>query len=244
MSGPVTMQGRKLNQHFIKMRATSTIAWSLIWSAAPGLSSNGILGTAKSHGFLGNGFLNATEPFTGHYDVPPVLWINAHWHQFAQPGWRFLRNSTSGGSGWLPGGGSYVTLVPPEGSSLPANTFTMIVETLVGTCGSTCNSDPITETQTLSFALKGPLASARAVAVWCSSEPAVFAKQPQVDVSDGVLRLTMKPDTLCTARGLRHHFGPFLTCSSAPNQPLARCAPCSTDYSSAMLTGCRLVLAI
>jgi galactosylceramidase len=194
--------GRKLNQHFVKMRATSTVAWSLIWSAAPGVSSNGILGTAKTHGFLGNGFLNATEPHSGHYDVPPVLWVNAHWHQFAQPGWRFLKNSTSGGSGWLPSGGSYVTLVPPEGSAHPANTFTMIVETLVGTCGSRCNSKPIPETQNLSFVLKGPLASTHTVALWCSNESAVFMKQPQVTIMGGVLSLSMKPDTLCTATTL------------------------------------------
>ena len=100
--------GRKLNQHFIKMGATSTVAWSLIWSAAPGVSSDGVLGLSKSHGFLGNGFINATEPHSGHYDVPPVVWINAHWHQFVQPGWRFLQNSSDGGSGWLQGGGSYL----------------------------------------------------------------------------------------------------------------------------------------
>ena len=194
------------------MQATSTIAWSLIWSAMPGLSSNGVLGSVHSgHGFLGNGFLNATEPWSGHYDVPPVLWINAHWHQFAQPGWRFLKNSTSGGSGWLPGGGSYVTLVPPAtggagggegGAAHPANTFTMIIETLTGTCGSKCNASPITESQTLSFALKGPLASVRTVALWCSSESAVFVKQPPVAVTGGVLTLTMQPDMLCTATTL------------------------------------------
>jgi galactosylceramidase len=199
--------GRKLSQHFIKMRATSTVAWSLIWAAAPGVSSDGSLATSRhGHGFLGNGFLNATEPWSGHYDVPPVLWINAHWHHFAQPGWRFLENATAevtGGSGWLPGGGSYVTLVPPKGSEAhPADTFTLIVETLTGTCGKTCNTEPITETQALSFELTGPLASASRVALWCSSESAVFAKQPDVTVTRGTLRLSMKPDMICTATTL------------------------------------------
>ena len=78
----------------------------------------------------------------------------------------------------------------------------MIVETLVGTCGSKCNSDPITETQTLRFQLKGPLAATHTVAVWCSSESSVFEKQPPVTVTSGVLSLTMKPDTLCTATTL------------------------------------------
>ena len=135
-----------------------------------------------------------------------MLWINAHWHHFAKAGWRFLENATdkiTGGSGWLPKGGSYVTLVPPEGSEdYPANTFTLIVETLTGTCGAKCNTDPITETQSLSFELKGPLASASHVALWCSTESAVFVKQPDVAIARGILRLVMKPDTLCTATTL------------------------------------------
>ena len=104
------------------MAATSSVAWSLVWSAAPGVSSNGIVGTSKSgHGFLGNGFLNATEPWTGHYDVAPVVWVNAHWHQFAQPGWRFLKNASTGGSGWLPGGGSQVFPLPSPHPTTPPN---------------------------------------------------------------------------------------------------------------------------
>ena len=94
---------------------------------------------------------------SGHYDIPPVVWVNAHWHQFAQPGWRFLKrasenkqntpagassSSSSGGggsgggsgSGWLPAGGSYVTLVPPDGSAHPPHTFTMVIETLARPC--------------------------------------------------------------------------------------------------------------
>lgn len=93
--------------------------------------------------------------------------------------------------------------MPPEGSEThPANTFTLIVETLTGTCGAKCNANPITETQSLSFELQGPLASASRVALWCSSESAVFAKQPDVAVAKGMLRLSMKPDTICTATTL------------------------------------------
>ena len=30
------------------------------------------------------------------------------------------------------------------------------------------------------------------------------------------------------AQGLRHHFGPYSTCRSAPHPPLTRCGPCFT----------------
>jgi galactosylceramidase len=177
--------GRKLNQHFVKMQATSTVSWSLVWAAAPGVSSNGVEpAVSKSHGFLGNGFINATEPWSGHYHVAASLWMNAHWHQFANPGWQFLEVSADGGSGFLPlNHGSYITLVPPHGAAYPPNTFTMVVETLQGSCGGKCETLPFSETQQLSFVLKGPLRSTKQVALWCSSVDAVFVKQQPVAVS-------------------------------------------------------------
>jgi hypothetical protein len=78
--------------------------------------------------------------FAGHYDVFDLIWVNAHWHQFANPGWRFLAVTnksvgSTGGSDFLADGGSYVTLVPPASAVAPAyppHTFTMIIETLDG----------------------------------------------------------------------------------------------------------------
>jgi hypothetical protein len=206
--------GRKLNQHWIKMNSTSSVAWSALWAAYPGISLN----------FLGNGFINCTEPWSGHYDVPPVLWVNAHWNQFANPGWRFLQAGPDGGSGMLAGGGSYVTLVPPPppprdsqggvsttallpsgvASSGSGGTFTMIVETLDGSCGKQghCNVGPITATQSLAFALRGPLAATTTVHLWCSSSSQQFVYKGLAKVSNGALVLDMAPDTICTATTL------------------------------------------
>lgn len=46
--------------------------------------------------FDGNAFMNATEPWSGHYKVFPVIWINAHWNQFVKPGWKFLSTGKCG----------------------------------------------------------------------------------------------------------------------------------------------------
>ena len=62
-----------------------------------------------------------------------------------------------------------------------------------------CNVNRFGETQTLQIALKGPLATAQAVALWCSSADKVFEKLPRVPIKAGVLTLVMKPDTICTA---------------------------------------------
>jgi galactosylceramidase len=198
--------GRKLNQHYVKISATSTVSWALLWAAYPG----------ESLTFAGYGFVTANEPWSAHYDVSPTVWVMAHWGQFVQPGWRFLAvaNATArvvGGAGFLAEGGSYVTLVPPSralrptGDAYPPSTFVMVIETLQGACGAQggCNVDAFSATQSVAFELRGPLAAARRVALWCSSADAVFVRRPDVPIAaGGVLALTMAPDTICTATTL------------------------------------------
>ena len=52
--------------------------------------------------------MTARSPWSGFYQVQPPLWAAAHTTQFASPGHVILANST-GGSGLLEGGGSYVS---------------------------------------------------------------------------------------------------------------------------------------
>jgi hypothetical protein len=208
--------------------------------------------------FHGNAFITAVEPWSGHYKVPPVLWMNAHWGQFATPGWKFLSIGPAGGSNLLAAGGScvpplhswssskhwrlplipsltipcdlsltttvhvcswcgfggltidqfwcrYVTLVPPAGSTYPPSTFTLIVETLLGDCGALgkCNV-PYQDLgpQDLVFDLKGAIAGSGTAHVWCSSSSAVFVKVGTTQVTAGVLKMTMQPDTICTVTTL------------------------------------------
>lgn len=47
--------GRKLNQHWVNLNATSTVSWAVGWSQYPGASLE----------FNGNGLLNASEPWSG-----------------------------------------------------------------------------------------------------------------------------------------------------------------------------------
>jgi hypothetical protein len=126
----------------------------------------------------------------------------------------------------LAGGGSYVTLVPPpDGHIIPAKapegqisdsqiqsqisrtsleTFTMIVETLHGSCGHQghCNTKQITATQSLSFALQGPLSNVSTVHLWCSSRETQFVYNGTAKLLAGSLLLVMPPDTICTATTL------------------------------------------
>lgn len=117
-----------------------------------------LLPPADAAAGTGAGLMLAFEPWTGHYNVTPPIWVTAHTtqvgatlgppcraqlllypcspHQFTAPGWRYL-STTGGGSGLLPpppgsnatAGGSYVTLVPPAGAGAG---LTVVLETMGG----------------------------------------------------------------------------------------------------------------
>ncbi|KAG7361104.1 glycosyl hydrolase family 59 protein [Nitzschia inconspicua] len=200
--------GRKLNQHFLKLNMTSAVSWAIVWSTLEGISVPIKVGEAN-HQFRGNAFLTAEQPWSGHYTVNPTLWVQAHWGQFVQPGWRFLH--AGNGSNFLPKGGSYVTLVPPlDDATFPENdfVFTMIIETLHGSCGGhpvECDVPKIEATQQLTFRLGSfqhslSMSKPTVLNVWCSNATRVFINQPKIPIheSDGSFSLTMPPDTICT----------------------------------------------
>ena len=65
--------------------------------------------------------LTAVQPWTGFYgdDIDgslPVVWATAHVTQFTDFGWHYLQNGS--GSGVLPQGGYYASLVSPDGTEL------------------------------------------------------------------------------------------------------------------------------
>lgn len=107
--------GRMINQNYIRMNATSSIAWSLVWSAYPNLEC------------FGNGLLYAFEPWSGHFGVMPPVWTSAHTTQFTEVDWKYL--AVGDGAGLLPEGGTYVTMVNEQ-----LDDFTVVLETLQGQC--------------------------------------------------------------------------------------------------------------
>jgi len=114
--------GRLLNQNFVRMNVTATLAKYMLWSAyrnpqAPHES---------------NSLLFAAEPWSGHHVVQPPVWAMAHTTHFTEVGWNILSTSNGqqlGSSGRLVEGGSYVTYVSPKWDH-----FTLVVEKLHGAC--------------------------------------------------------------------------------------------------------------
>lgn len=162
------------NQNYLGARATKTIIWSLISSYYDSLP------------LPDSGPMKAKEPWSGYFETEPALWIIAHTTQFTQPGWRYLDSAC----GWLPGGGSYVTLRSPEAKG----DYSIIIETM----------DARTP-QTLTFRLGAGLSS-QPLHVWTSQEHSQFYRLTKLAAVDGLYRLTVQPEaiyTLTTTSGQR-----------------------------------------
>eukprot|EP00930_Biecheleria_cincta_P069448 TRINITY_DN57192_c0_g1_i1.p1 TRINITY_DN57192_c0_g1~~TRINITY_DN57192_c0_g1_i1.p1 ORF type:complete len:994 (-),score=87.43 TRINITY_DN57192_c0_g1_i1:128-3109(-) len=129
--------GRTLNTNFVRMNISSTIVRSMAWAAHAALP-----GTR-------DGLLEAMEPWSGSYKVRDTLWALAHTTQFTAAGWLILSVS-SGSTGHLKKGGTYVTYVSPL-----RDRFALVVEKLHGAC-SAC-SGQVTGPEPVTFTLHGSL---------------------------------------------------------------------------------------
>lgn len=152
--------GRLLVQNYVEMNMTGTIAWATIWSVYPNL--------VCQH----NGLTRAMEPWSGHYSVDSPIWASAHVGQFVQPGWWYLGTAQGGGSGWLAGGGAYITLVD---SNTTATQFVTVLSTL--SAGGRCILRPATSPQniTLTLASGFPRPALGGGSLWRTTESEQFA---------------------------------------------------------------------
>ena len=73
----------------------------------------------------GPGLIYAWQPWSGSFNVTPVVWAAAHTTQFVHPGWRMPWAA----SGTLAKGGSYVSYVSPAGDD-----FAVVLETAAASC--------------------------------------------------------------------------------------------------------------
>eukprot|EP00746_Dinoflagellata_sp_MGD_P069110 gnl/MRDRNA2_/MRDRNA2_28343_c0_seq1.p1 gnl/MRDRNA2_/MRDRNA2_28343_c0~~gnl/MRDRNA2_/MRDRNA2_28343_c0_seq1.p1 ORF type:complete len:671 (+),score=106.48 gnl/MRDRNA2_/MRDRNA2_28343_c0_seq1:121-2133(+) len=177
--------GRLINQNYIRMAATSSIAWSLIWSAYPNLEC------------FGNGLLYAFEPWSGHYEVKAPVWTTAHTTQFTEVGWEYL--PVGEGTGELPEGGTFATLADPK-----TDNFSIILETLRGQCfyANGCfHTKEATRIQVVKLNVK---TSHKSLAVWSTNRTHWF--QRQVDAhpnADGFFEISIHPDSIMTITTIR-----------------------------------------
>lgn len=182
--------GRMINQNYVRMKATSSIAWSLVWSVYPNLEC------------FGNGLLYAYEPWSGHYEVMAPLWTSAHTTQFTKLGWNYL--PVGDAAGILPEGGTYVTIASSDLSD-----FTIVIETLTGRCmyhdGCFHTKTP-QEVQHLEFQLSDNLTAAargRDLEVWVTNASHWFRRLEDLRVDEGIVRISMEVDAILTISTLQ-----------------------------------------
>jgi len=183
--------GRMINQNFVRMNATSSIAWSLIWSAYPNLEC------------FGNGLLYAFQPWGGFYEVTPPVWTMAHTTQFTEVGWSYL--PVGEGAGLLPEGGTYVTIVSPS-----LDDFTVVMETLQGTCmyhQGCYHEKQAVLTQRISLKLSSRLEAAAQkgdLEVWATNASHQFLRLANaVFEKDGLIHLLVPVDSIITISTLK-----------------------------------------
>jgi len=152
------------NRNYVEGKMTKTIVWSPITSYYDVLP------------LPGSGLMRANEPWSGHYAVQPAVWITAHTTQFIEPGWKYLGGSACG---LLPGGGSHVAAVSPDGKNV-----SIVIETI----GSK-------QTQAISLKLAGGLAGQRLHA-WRSTGREQFVRLPDVPAVDGVFSLAAEREAI------------------------------------------------
>ena len=124
----------------------------------------------------------AREPWSGHYRVREALWGYAHYGQFSEVGWTYLKNACR----TLESGGSVVAL------KSPGDDYSVIVET-----------KDASVPQRLRFEAKGGL-SGRPLCVWRSNAREQFVRLADLVPEDGVFTLEAEPASvysLSTTRG-------------------------------------------
>ena len=160
------------NRNYIEGNMTKTIVWSLITSYYDVLP------------LPGSGLLLANQPWSGHVQIQPALWIMAHTTQFAAPGWQYLDS----GCGYLKEFGSYVTLVNPQ----HPHEMSLIIETMDAPYTS-----PWTCSQKVTF-LFGPDFPDQDLFVWRSNEEEQFKLIDTLRVQNRSLTLQLAGESVYT----------------------------------------------
>lgn len=189
--GGAVCWGKLLNQNFLRMNVSSTIAWSTVWSVYPQVDAyEGHGDQLSGDGFWGPGLVYAWQPWSGHYVIPPTVWASAHTNQFAGPGWRVLHSS-----GQLAGGGSFVSYV-----NQAMDQFATVIETGHALCGHCdySNQTAAKHPQLVSLELEGGLSGVSEVFVWHTNQTHWFEHVGTLAVQEHTVQLPALPGSIYT----------------------------------------------
>ena len=146
--------------------------------------------------------LTAVQPWSGFYESNmPVVWATAHVTQFTEVGWHYLKNGK--GSGELPKGGYFNSLVDPTGKE-----FTLVV-VKISRDHASCTRPPLpdfeVEAESVTFQFSAKSSRPSRLNVWYSNfeanatAPTLFEKRGDIIVSnDGSFTLNIPVGAMIT----------------------------------------------
>jgi hypothetical protein len=155
---------KRYNRNYLEGALTKTEIWSPVTSYYDNLAA------------ANSGLMYANTPWSGYYDVQGAIWATAHTTQFAQPGWQYLDPA----SGFLPHGGSYVTLKSPD-----AKDWSVVLETI-----------DAKHPQTVTFQVTGGLSAGTSVHIWETNGAKTFTHVADLTPVQGTFQYTFEPDSL------------------------------------------------
>lgn len=184
--------GNIVSSHWIRSGITADIMWNLVGAYYHGLN------------WYASSMMTASEPWSGHYDVSPVIWATAHVSQFTRVGWRYLAKGA--GSGELRWGGFYTTWVDSE-----ADDFTIsVVKISRGHASCTRPKLPIfdAKSENVTFMLLPSMRAPAVLQLWYSNFETFEGEAPlfqhsEVQVVDGRVTLEVPIGAMYTLTTLR-----------------------------------------
>lgn len=205
------------NQNFLRMNISATVSWSMVWS----VYNHAWIDPFQGDGW-GPGLIYAWQPWSGSFNVTPVVWAAAHTTQFVHPGWRMPWAA----SGTLAKGGSYVSYVSPDDYD-----FAVVLETAAASCAHCAyGADTAASVaQQFTLTLGGTLvlhpcdgsngtgssncpgsrsssSNRTAIGVWRSNASVQFERLNNVPVgSDGTATITVEPGSIYTLASAAGH---------------------------------------
>jgi galactosylceramidase len=152
------------NLNYIDFGATKIINWYLVGSTYP----------CEPYADQPPAMF-AQSPWSGHYQIKPIIWSYAHYGQFVKVGWHYMPSACTK----LSGGGSVVSMQSSD------QDYSLIAET----------SDA-TQPQQVRFKVIGPL-SKKGLCVWRTNRREQFIRQSDVVLApDGSFQVTLEPQAI------------------------------------------------
>eukprot|EP01064_Diplonema_japonicum_P018636 TRINITY_DN27337_c0_g1_i1.p1 TRINITY_DN27337_c0_g1~~TRINITY_DN27337_c0_g1_i1.p1 ORF type:complete len:826 (+),score=211.85 TRINITY_DN27337_c0_g1_i1:46-2523(+) len=200
---------RIVTSHYVLSGMTASIMWNLVGAYYHGTN------------WYASSMLTSVQPWSGYFENLEVLWATAHLTQFTKVGWQYLKNDH--GSGKLPEGGFYVTLVDPKGDD-----FTMMFVKISWRDGE-CTRPPLppynVSDEVVTIKLDASMKAPHDLVVFRSNfeneAKPVFVQEANINIVDGEIALPVKVGDVITVSTVRTaRKGHYESPPSSPAFPL------------------------